>query len=378
MDMDTKSISSSTTSFDSEKGSGQRGVLNRRAAVLVLCALTALVVLFLLDHLFMPKYSSEIYEGALIGEYYTSEKNHDLIIIGDCEVYENLSPITLWEDFGITSYVRGSPQQLIWQSYYLLEDTLRYEKPKAIVFSVLAMKYGKPQSEAYNRLTLDGMRFSPSKIAAVKASMTEGEDILSYLFPLLRYHERWKSLSPEDVRGMFSKKAVSFNGFMMRCDEKPLGTLPSVPKLPDYTIGEECWKYLEKMRTLCEENGIRLVLLKAPSMYPHWYPEWDKYIREYAERHGLLYINALQENEDIGVDWQRDTYDAGLHLNRSGAEKFSKYLGGVLKEAIELKDWRADEELCALWEQKRMRYYELAAIQLQEIETMGKISSLVY
>ena len=84
--------------------------------------------------------------------------HNDVIFIGDCEVYENISPVTLWQEYGITSYIRGSAQQLIWQSYYLLEETLRYETPKVVVFNVLSMKYNEPQNEAYNRMTVDGMK----------------------------------------------------------------------------------------------------------------------------------------------------------------------------------------------------------------------------
>lgn len=70
--------------------------------------------LFFLQKLLVPKYASEIVEGAMIREYYQEEKNHDLIFIGDCEVYENFSPQILWDDYGINSYIRGSAQQLIW------------------------------------------------------------------------------------------------------------------------------------------------------------------------------------------------------------------------------------------------------------------------
>ena len=55
------------------------------------------------------------------------------------------------EKYGITSYIRGSAQQLVWQSYYLLEETLKYEKPKVVVFNVLAMKYNEPK----RKLTTD-------------------------------------------------------------------------------------------------------------------------------------------------------------------------------------------------------------------------------
>ena len=137
-------------------------------------------VLFFLQKLLMPKYMSDIVEGALTEEYYEETTDHEVIFVGDCEVYENFSPITLYEEFGITSYIRGSAQQLPWQSYYMLEDTLRYEKPKVAVFNVLALKYDEPQSEAYNRMTIDGMKFSSSKLGAIQASMTEQENMLDF------------------------------------------------------------------------------------------------------------------------------------------------------------------------------------------------------
>ena len=106
----------------------------KRIAKLAIAALITIVILIFLQNLLMPKYMSEILEGALISEYYSEDiKDHDVIFIGDCEVYENFSPITLWKEYGITSFIRGSAQQLIWHSYYLLEDTLKYEKPDVVV-----------------------------------------------------------------------------------------------------------------------------------------------------------------------------------------------------------------------------------------------------
>ena len=50
-----------------------------------------LLVFFFLQGLLMPKYTRGVYEGALIREYYNEVKDHDIIIIGDCEAYENIS-----------------------------------------------------------------------------------------------------------------------------------------------------------------------------------------------------------------------------------------------------------------------------------------------
>jgi hypothetical protein len=250
----------------------------------VVLILVIVILAFLLQKLLMPKYMTQIVEGALIAEYYDEKnKDHDVIFIGDCEVYENFSPITLWEEYGITSYIRGSAQQLIWHSYYLLEDTLKYEKPDIVVFSVLSMMYDTPQREAYNRMSIDGIPLSMTKINLAKASMLPEEDLITYIFPLLRYHSRWNELTKEDFEYWFKKDQIAHNGYLMRVDVKPAGYFPKPKKLSDYRFGDVCYEYLDKMVKLCKDNDIELVLLKAPSLYPHWYEEWDAQIIDYAE-----------------------------------------------------------------------------------------------
>ena len=332
---------------------------------LIICA----AILILLQMLLVPKYMETCPEGALIGEYYENAGGNDVIFIGDCEVYENFSPITLWEEFGITSYIRGSAQQTIWQSYYLMEETFHYETPKVIVFNVLSMKYDTPEStgsqsrrEAYNRMTLDTMRWSPSKWNAIHASMTEEEkqwdSMFSYLFPILRYHDRWSQLTQEDFTYLFHRDTVSHNGYLMQTGVKPYTTAYAEPPLADYNFGETSWYYLDKMLQLCADHGTQLVLIKAPSLSPVWWEEWDMQIEEYANQHGLLYINMLDHQAEIGINWNTDTYDAGLHLNVYGAEKASKWLGRILAEQCSIPDHRNEDAIAAIWSDKAASYYE--------------------
>ena len=342
--------------------------------VLAVAAVAAFILSFAAaQRLLMPKYMDGVYEGRLVAEYYTSEKCHDVIFIGDCELYENVSPAALWEGYGIPSYIRGSAQQTVWQSYYLLEETLKYETPQVAVFSVLAMMYDEPQSEAYNRLHLDGMRLSPQKLATIGASMTEGEAWITYLVPLLRYHDRWREAGQLDIEYFWGGRSVSHNGFMVRCDVRPAGDMPVPPKLPDYRFGENACAYLDKMVALCEANGVELLLVKAPSLYPHWYEQWDEQIVEYAETHGLEYLNLLALSDEIGLDFQTDTYDGGLHLNVCGAEKVSAYLGPFLRDRYALPDRRGDAGLAPVWAAKLAAYDAQKDAQLREIAEHGKI-----
>ena len=347
----------------------------RVVRIIILFLAGLLFSLWLLQWLLVPKYIEENEEGVLSAEYYDNAGDNDLLFIGDCEVYSNFSPITLWQEYGITSVIRGTPQQLIWQSYYMLEDTLRYETPKVVVYNVFSMRYDKPQSEAYNRLTLDGMRWSSVKSDAIKASMTEEESYLSYMFPILRFHSRWNELTSEDFRYMFGTEQLSHNGYVMRVDTKPVEYLPDPIPLADYSYGDIDWEYLDKIRDCCKEHGITLILIKSASCYPYWFPEWDRQIRDYAAENDLTYVNFLEHQEETGIDYSTDTYDAGLHLNLSGAEKSSRYFGKLLLQQKGITDRRTDTELTKKWDEKIAFYEEMKASQYKQLEETGKVTS---
>ena len=334
-----------------------------------------LAVLFLLQCLLVPKYQTGIVEGSMIEEYYTDKTEHDVVMIGDCELYENISTVELWRKYGITSYIRGSAQQLPWQSYYLLEDTLRSETPRTVVFNVLSLKYNEPQSEAYNRMTLDGMQWSSAKFNAIKASMTDGENMADYLFPLLRYHARWSELTAEDYRHIFSKDPVTFNGYYLRADVRPEDEFPDPMPLADYTLGQNAMSYLKRMASLCKEKDITLVLVKAPVLYPHWYDEWDQQIADFAESSGLAYLNFIGLRDEIGLDMSADTYDAGLHLNVYGAEKLADYFGEWLVENCNLPDRRSEPGVASYYKTLAARYDNELNAQLAELDAKGELIS---
>ena len=350
-----------------------------RTIKIILAVAAFLLVFFALQRLLVPKYASFALEGGLIREYYDSTMDQDVIFIGDCEVYANFSTISLWEDYGITSFIRGSPQQLVWHSYYLLEDTLRHAqiKPQVVVFNVMAMQYEKPQFEPYNRLTIDGMRMSKTKLRAIEASRLDDEDWLSYFFPLLRYKEHWKELSSEDFRYFFQNPQVSINGFMIRSDTLPVSFTPAPILRANYEFADKPRNYLQRMVELTREFDIDLVLIKAPNLWPHWFDEWDEQIIEFANENGLLYINFLDYEDDIGLDWEVHTFNAGLHLNVVGAELMSRHFGEILINEFELPDRRLDAATAAKWNIFAEQYHHLVSVQQSEIYETGAISSFL-
>lgn len=331
---------------------------NKRKTLL---SVLAVVVCFLLafdfvNRLLSPKYMTDLKEGSMLSQYYHEAGGHDVIFLGDCEVYANFSPMELYREYGITAYVRGSSQQLLWQSYYVLRETLRYETPKAVVFNVNAMRYAQPVSEAYNRLTIDKMRWSADKVGIIRASMTQEESFLSYVFPVLRYHSRFDELTKEDFTYLYKRKDNTFHGYLMNQNVVPVGTLPAKRVLADYSFGDVCWDYLDKITKLCQDKSVELILIKAPSLYPYWYEEYDAQIAAYARENGLAYYNFTTCTQEIGLDFQTDTYDGGLHLNLRGAQKLSRYFGNILAENHGIPDRRSDPAIADSYNKKLAAY----------------------
>ena len=406
-----------------------------KTIIKVVCSIAFAIVLFFgLQRLVEPKYAEDILEGNFTAEYYEETTEHDVLFVGDCEVYENFDPMYLWKNYGITSYIRGNAQQLAWQSYYMLEDTLKYETPKVVIYNVQSLGYAEPQKEEYNRMTLDGMKWSKTKYDAIKASMCKDENMLDYVFPLLRYHQRCLELSKSDFTYFWNNRKVAHNGYYMRVDVLPASESDVAD--PTWLLGdtakdknteeeiedpwsdieeseediEDPWsdieeseddtedtcesnsdeeknedddqkfgsypiEYLEKMRVLCEEKGIQLILIKAPSLAPEWYASQNAQVVEYAEKHNLPYINFYELLDETGIDYETDTYDGGLHMNLSGAGKLSDYLGNVLTNEYGIEDYRNDTAISDVYKEKYQFYEDMIQAQKKELKEYGEIRS---
>lgn len=397
-----------------------------KKGIQIIISLGIVLLLFAgFQRLVMPKYATDVLEGNFTAEYYEENTDHDVILIGDCEVYENIDPIYLWSNYGITSYIRGNAQQLAWQSYYMLEDTLRTETPKVVIYNVQALTYAEPQREEYNRMALDGMRWSDTKRKAIRASMCEGEEFMDYVFPLLRYHSRITKLTKEDLTYFWKPRKISHNGYYMRTDVLPVsesdvadatwllgdqeeeteeteeeeteeeediedpwaeveGAEEEVETdfIPATSLEEEGepfgsfpMEYLDKIRSLCEEKGIQLILMKAPSLAPQWRNSDNQQVLDYAEKYQLPYINFYELLEETEIDYETDTYDGGLHMNLSGADKLSKYLGNVLADEYQIKDHRGESVYEKAYSKKVKFYEDVKEQQQKEVEQYGEVRS---
>lgn len=336
----------------------------KKTIIKIICFLIiGYLLLSIVTRIFVPKWikPEDNRMSYIIKEFYEEPNGSiDVIFMGNSDVYRGISPITLWDEYGIASYNFVSSGQRMWTAYYLMEESLKYQKTKLIVLNMDSVFNESECSESNYRKVFDNLKFSKNKIKAItdKTFGFSKKEILTYFLPILRFHSRWSELNDDDFKCAFKTKKYGLKGMDLSTDIKPFNNGENYmnEEKPEKEIGPKCSEYMDKMIKLCKENNIELLLIELPSA-----ESWSYYLsnktQEFADKYGLEFIDMNLNYKEFGFDWQTDTSDEGDHLNVYGAEKVSKYLGKIIQEKYNIKN-RKDEKEYEDWNNSSKIYHE--------------------
>ena len=309
--------------------------LKTRQLVSSVLFLTILILaLCFVSYLFMPKNNlaefgmEQVSANGILGE---RDNSIDVLVIGDSESYTSISPMEMWQNQGITSYVCGTSGQQLYTSYTFLRQAFRRQRPKVVILETDAIYRDVPLKEALmNRL--------------------------ENLFSVFRYHNRWKTLRPgelftpveytwtDDFKGFVYKPAVD-------AASNPDYMIPTDAAAPIKPLNQ---RYVRIIADCCKAYGAELLLVSTPSS-TNWNYERHNGVQKLADSCGVTYIDLNLEPNKVDIDWSTDTLDKGDHLNYSGAVKVSAWLGTYLKEQYNLPDHRSDSAY-SKWNEALSRY----------------------
>ncbi len=310
-----------------------KNILKKTAASIAF--LTGLAVLLaLVSAFFLPKNNMKAFgmeepsANGILGERADSI---DVLVLGDSESYSSISPMQMWGQQGITSYVCGTPGQFLYESENYLHQAFENQTPKVVILETNAIyRNFTPEAAVMNRV--------------------------ENLFSIFRYHDRWKSLNFGDLSGsvnytwMDDFKGYRYNDAVDGADGK--GYMAFSEKAA--VIRERNWQYVADMAQLCRDYGAEFLLVSTPSTV-NWNYERHNGIAELARACGIRYIDMNLMGDVIPINWASDTRDKGDHLNHSGAVKVSAWLGAYLKENYRLEDHRNDPAY-EKWNESLKRY----------------------
>ncbi|MDD5853176.1 MAG: hypothetical protein PUD03_03635 [Lachnospiraceae bacterium] len=278
--------------------------------------------------------------------YQMEDRTIDVLFLGSSSMSTACIPQYIYDNYGITSYNLATTEQTLITSYYWLKEALRYQHPSVVCLDnqMLFTFYADEKlnfKEPGQRKDFDRMRWSKVKVEAVNdfCRLDPEQSRLSYYFPLVRYHDRFKELTRLDFDYNISK----LYGFAPlvgslhedgEADFVPLKDLQNAA-IPDTEQSEQAeilplmQEYMDKIIALCRENDIQLVLVTTVS--PMQTQTRHDHASEYAAANNLPYLDFNTEAlyNRTGMDYFTDCYDT-RHMTVSGAEKISDYLAEFL------------------------------------------------
>lgn len=317
----------------------------RLAAAAVFLVLAA-AALWLADNILRAKFIGD--STTIIDGFYAEKKDDiDLLVLGSSNSFCTVNPLVLYEHYGIAAYDFGSSSQPMQISVLYLKEALKRQKP-AVVALEITMLTSDPISsrrEQALRWGLTDMPLSADKLRCIYQSVGKLDaEYFSYVFPVFRYHGRWKELSKTDYTYFLKDKTNYTKGYL---ETQAVSALPV--NLDDYDSEGEAWfaqeniEYLDEMVRICRENGIALLLFKSPRA--GWYRYETEAVRALASERGIDFIdyNELYHQELVALDTAQDFRDEE-HLNDFGAQKVSLHFGNYIKERYALADRRGEAQ----------------------------------
>lgn len=321
---------------------------SRLSQTLVFLIIFGLIFSFCTQVLF-PKWEGKENTAAGMATFYRLPKNSiDVLFIGASSFRNGISPLTFWQEQGFTSYLRATSNQHPAVSYYYLVESLKYQQPRVVVLDGITIfsTYDLEKREPSLRRSIDPMRFSKEKLSLILeiVAQSEKQGLLSYLFPLLRYHDRWKELSRQDLFFFLINRYDTFKGQFVTRNSRPMEIPPGFMQPTDAkaSIHAEALVYLERSIEFCQAHGIEVMLVSLPKFRTYNYSQ-HRALQQVAQQHNLPFIEYADPAmmEAIDLDLTTDMDDAN-HLNIYGSLKISRHLGALLSERYDLPNRRAD------------------------------------
>lgn len=316
--------------------------MKKRLFAIVVFFLMTFAVLGITQEILKAKFVQD--STVIVDGFYAEKKNDiDVLFIGSSNCFCTIDPLVLYEEYGITAYNFASSSQSMDISLLYLKEALKRQKPKVVALEVNYIP-GQIVSDLGEDSIMWGLTDMPLTFDKLKCLYQllgkVDEDYLSYAFPLLRYHERWKEISKQDYTYPGQDK-TNWNKGYLRTNEV---TIEQVD-LSSYTEEGSAWLderavvCLKEMVNICKEEGISLVLFKSPK--EGWYQYFSSEIASVVAEEGIELLDYNGLAQEIRLDMTMDFRDRH-HLNNQGAAKVSFHMGAYLKEHFDIPDRREE------------------------------------
>lgn len=289
-------------------------------------------------------------DSQIITNFSSVKKNTvDVLFSGTSGVMRGISPLEIYKENGITSYNVVQSFNNNSFDYFFIKDALRRQSPKVVILDVERIFDGALRENEIH-FVLDGLPLNQCKLEILNSNIMEGNydlfDRLSFVVPFFRHHNDnfIKAINKGSNKVCndaiaYGYKYTSFVGY------KELDPNYMSRKDGDLTVHfkkTHSIEYIEKIKQMLDEKGIKLVLFCPPHV-GLWTNDKHEFVQKFADKLGVPFLDINMEYDKTKIDLKTDFMDQGHHLNIVGAEKLSKFMAKYLKDNYNLEDHRNDD-----------------------------------
>ena len=329
-------------------------VILRRAVLLLLIATLFVCVSKVLER--KTVYGAWNYSLKVNGFTNEPEDSMDIIGYGSSHMYCTLNPVSIYEDFGLRSYVLATQQQPVTATYYYIKESLETQSPEVIVLEALMFTVLNDKvSEGIAHDAVDPFPDGWNKLMMIHDLNTvDGKE--NYYFNLIKYHSRWKEIGKEDIDFSWKKKTDPTHGYVFLTDSNPNSLYQiSYENVEEEAILPQFEETFLDIVELAKQKDTEVLLLVAPYNITEAELGRYKYLSRIAQENGVKVLDMNLELDATGLNNDTDYYDPG-HLNAYGAEKASTYIVNYIKDNYDITPNDVDDD--ALWQEDIQYYHE--------------------
>ena len=269
----------------------------------------------------------------------------EVIVYGSSRAMRSVDPKILFEEYGIGAYNYAGNWQKINTTAMFIHDSLQTQKPKVALVEVKNVAHLTWDTELNGELYYTReVPWSVSKMQYLTQCFRYvSERYISYVFPVFALHENWQAALSRKKSTKSVAAILDHYGFAPSnaVREITFGTTANARQLSSQSLA-----VLDDIVSECHAAGTEVVFYVAPSSNKYYYVQA---MTEYAQAHDCVFLDGYMRKNEIGIVPTTDYKDL-YHLNKSGAEKMTRYLGKFLAENYDLTDMRQVEG--SLWEEE--------------------------
>lgn len=256
---------------------------------------------------------------------------YDVLFFGTSHMRNSVFPIQLWTEQGICAYNCAVPAATIADSYWGMMNMLDYASPALVVVDCYRISYPeKSPSVLPSHCLFDAFPLSLTKFRAaldLGSNDVSHQRTLELIFPFSLYHSRWSELEAED----FSFRLDAGNGAIRAVNVAEVTSHEPFAQIEPMSLEDSMpgVSYLRRLLDECTQRGINVLLTYLPFPADLDSCREAAAVQSLAEEYGVNYINFLET--DV-INPITDYYDSFSHLNPSGGQRITSWLGEYISK----------------------------------------------